>query len=92
VNVGTKDNPSYIPPDVCMVVPGQASSSKLSPDQTQQMIRFAVRKPNENAECIVSTGSKLLGFDPQNPTLVSASLSNLGSRRLIVCLCHLLTI
>jgi hypothetical protein len=71
VNVGTKDHPSYIPVDACFVVPGQMSNSKLSPDQTQQMIRFAVRKPGQNAECIVSTGSKLLGFDAHNATLAS---------------------
>jgi eukaryotic translation initiation factor 2C len=76
VNVGTKDNPSYVPPEVCMVVPGQPSNAKLSPDQTAQMIKFAVRKPNENAEFIASAGYKLLGFNGESPALVSISLSN----------------
>lgn len=31
-------------------MPGQNSQSKLDPAQTQQMIRFAVRKPWENAQ------------------------------------------
>jgi hypothetical protein len=70
INVGGRDNPSYLPPDVCLVLPGQQSNSKLTPQQTQQMIRFAVRKPNENAQSIVTSGAQLLGFDPNNPTLV----------------------
>jgi eukaryotic translation initiation factor 2C len=70
INVGSRDNPSYLPADVCLVLPGQQSNSKLTPQQTQLMIRFAVRKPNQNAQSIVTSGPQLLGFDPNNPTLV----------------------
>jgi len=70
VNVGSRQNPSYLPPDVCMVLPGQPSRSKLSASQTQQMIRFAVRKPTHNAQSIVTAGARMLGFAPTNPTLV----------------------
>jgi hypothetical protein len=36
------------------------------------MIRFAVRKPAENAQSIVVKGAKLMGFEPStNSTLVS---------------------
>ena len=70
VNVGSRDNPSYLPAQVCNVKPGQPANSKLSPAQTQQMIGFAVRKPLYNAQSIVSSGGQLLGFEPTNPTLV----------------------
>ena len=70
VNVGTRENPSYLPAQVCEVLPGQPATAKLSPQQTAQMIRFAVRKPTYNAKDIATTGGRLLGFDPTNPTLV----------------------
>ena len=75
VNVGNRQNPRYLPAQVCHVLPGQPSRSKLSSGQTQKMIRFAVRKPVENANSIVSSGVQLLGFDPTNSTLVCLHLS-----------------
>src|SRR4051794_38527460 len=74
VNVTTRDNPSYLPAEVCEVRPGQPAGTKLSPAQTQQMIRFAVRRPFHNAQSIVTSGGRLLGFEPTNPTLVRAIL------------------
>ena len=70
VNVGTRENPSYLPAQVCEVMPGQPAMAKLSPGQTAQMIKFAVRKPTYNAQTIAASGGQLLGFDPTNPTLV----------------------
>jgi eukaryotic translation initiation factor 2C len=70
VNVGSRQNPSYLPVDVCMVLPGQPSNTKLSPSQTQRMISYAVRRPAQNAQSIVTNGTGLLGFDPSNDTLV----------------------
>jgi hypothetical protein len=70
VNVGDGQSPSYLPPDVCIVQPGQPSKSKLTPYQTQQMIKFAVRRPDQNVQSIVTTASRMLGFDPNNSTLV----------------------
>ncbi|KAI1273975.1 putative RNA interference and gene silencing protein [Xylaria sp. FL0933] len=68
VNVGGKDNPSYLPAAVCHVMPGQPARTKLSPLQGQKMIRFAVRRPAQNARSIVTSG-QLLGFDPTNTTM-----------------------
>ncbi|KAL9131513.1 MAG: hypothetical protein Q9217_000592 [Psora testacea] len=65
VNVGNKDNPSYLPAEVCIVMPGQSTQSKLDPAQTQQMIRFAVRKPWENANSIIQDGPRTVGLLPQ---------------------------
>lgn len=68
VNVGTRENPSYLPVEVCMVEPGQPAKAKLSPNQTRNMLNFAVRSPPQNAESIVSTGLRVLGLAPSNPT------------------------
>lgn len=72
VNVGTEDNPSYLPAEVCVVLPGQSAMAKLSGDQTRNMISFAVRGPWLNAESIVNNGFQTAGLSSQtNPLLVS---------------------
>ena len=75
VNVGNKENPSYLPAEVCIVMPGQNSQSKLDPAQTQQMIRFAVRKPWENANSITQEGVRTTGLLPQANVNLVRSLS-----------------
>lgn len=74
VNVGSRDKPVYLPVEVCEVEAGQPAKSKLSGDQTAQMLRFAVmgRKPGQNAQSIVTKGVGVLGLEPQSSTLVSA--------------------
>jgi hypothetical protein len=75
VNVGTLDRPSYLPAEVCEVLPGQVVKRRLSPSQTQEMITFACRKPWQNAESIVGDGKMTLGLNPSsNPFLVSLAL------------------
>jgi hypothetical protein len=71
VNVGTRENPIYLPPEVCVVMPGQSADSKLDPGQTQQMIRFAVRKPADNANSIVHEGLSIVGLTNTNILLVT---------------------
>lgn len=74
INVGSDKNPSYLPAEVCIVQPGQRALSKLSGDQTRNMIRFAVRGPWLNAESIVNDGLRTGGLSLQtNPLLVSAT-------------------
>ncbi|KAF2762224.1 Piwi-domain-containing protein [Pseudovirgaria hyperparasitica] len=67
INVKSKENPTYLPVEVCYVRAGQAAPSKLSPSQTQQMIRFAVRKPRQNAHSITKDGPRVLGLHSVNP-------------------------
>lgn len=74
VNVGTRENPSYLPVEVCEVVPGQQANTKLTPNQTRNMLNFAVRGPPQNAQSIVAQGTEVLGLGASpNPTLVSIS-------------------
>ena len=64
------------PAEVCVVMPGQNSQSKLGPGQTQQMMRFAVRKPWENVNSITQEGLENVGLLPQtNVKLVRSFLS-----------------
>ena len=62
VNVGNHEQPIYLPAEVCHVLPGQACKQKLSPGQTEQMIRCAVRDPKDNVESIVEDGPRTLGL------------------------------
>ena len=81
VNAGAREKPVYLPVEVCQVEPGQPVGSKLSPNQTSNMLKFAVisRKPAQNAQSIATKGVGMLGLgEPLNATLVrtlSLSLS-----------------
>jgi hypothetical protein len=92
VNVGSRTKPSYLPAEACLVLPGQPSGKKLSPEQTRFMIEFACRKPKFNADSIVEEGRKVLGLTPPgNAVLVSPLcipwilLANLPLRHALVC-------
>ncbi|GKZ25641.1 hypothetical protein AbraIFM66951_007099 [Aspergillus brasiliensis] len=77
VNVGTRENPSYLPVEVCEVVPGQQANAKLTPSQTRNMLNFAVRSPPHNAQSIVAQGTDVLGLGASpNPTLVDFGIQN----------------
>lgn len=65
VNVGNKDNPSYLPVEVCVIVLGQSSQAKLDPKQTANMISVAVRPPHINAKSIAEDSSGTIGLSPQ---------------------------
>ena len=65
VNVGNKEKPSYLPIEVCVIMPGQSSQSKLDPEQTAEMIKVAVRPPHVNAKSIAENSSSTVGLSPQ---------------------------
>ncbi|KAM3560252.1 hypothetical protein ARSEF4850_003732 [Beauveria asiatica] len=72
MNCGSRDHPMYLPAEVCVVVQGQPSRSKLDSNQTQQMIRHAVRKPWSNAASIVAEGISTVGLDENSNVLLSS--------------------
>lgn len=72
VNCGNRENPMYLPAEVCMVVPGQPSKAKLDAFQTQQMIRYAVRKPWDNAKSVLDEGVPTVGLDGNTNILLSS--------------------
>jgi hypothetical protein len=57
LNVGTMKDPIYIPIEMCTVLPGQPYRKFLSGEQTQQMLKFAARVPNQNAMSIAGDGT-----------------------------------
>lgn len=65
LNVGNKENPSYLPVEVCIIMPGQSSQSKLDPNQTAAMISVAVRPPHVNAGFIAVNSSATVGLSQQ---------------------------
>jgi eukaryotic translation initiation factor 2C len=60
----------YLPAEVCIVVPGQPSKAKLDSGQTQNMIRYAVRKPWDNANSILNEGISTVGLDENTNVLL----------------------
>ncbi|RDL39578.1 Ribonuclease H-like protein [Venustampulla echinocandica] len=83
INVGNRENPNYLPAEVCVVVPGQTIKRRLSPDQTQNMITFACRKPWENGNSIVGDGRAVLGLTNSAARFdiaVGASLVTISAR------------
>jgi hypothetical protein len=85
VNVGSRQNPNYLPAEVCVVLPGQTIKRRLSAIQTANMITFACRKPWENGNSIIGDGKAVLGLNPnQNALLVC-----IYNRHLLSCLTDL---
>ncbi|KXX76832.1 Protein argonaute 5 [Madurella mycetomatis] len=70
INVGTRERPTYLPPEVCIVFAGQKATSRLDRAQEQEMLRFASRKPWENATSIIRDGLETVGLSPQTNVLL----------------------
>lgn len=66
VNVGNAQYPMWMPPELCIVMPGQVAKKVLSPEQTQEMIKVACRRPAANAALIVGEGAQVMGIGPQH--------------------------
>jgi eukaryotic translation initiation factor 2C len=69
VNVGSINNPTYLPADVCRVTEGQYYNRLLDPQLTDEMIKFAVRNPPQNLQSIVTRGFQTTGLHSGNPLL-----------------------
>lgn len=77
VNYGTKEDPKWIPAELCTVLPGQLAKRMLAPQQTSEMIRFAARRPHENAESITGPGLQVAKINPMANGL-NVALSRFG--------------
>ncbi|KAI4272374.1 MAG: hypothetical protein LQ337_005346 [Flavoplaca oasis] len=84
VNVGTRTKPSYLPVEVCSIVPGQMSQARLNPAQADKMIKFAVRRPFINAQFIDQRGPDAVGLSPGIIDGVSRFGVNVGSNTITV--------
>ena len=68
-------HPILVPPEVCEILPGQPFRGKLDDQQTTQMLRYACKRPPENAQAILNQGFPLLGLTPNNQTLSNFGLA-----------------
>ncbi|CAD6506115.1 BgTH12-07045 [Blumeria graminis f. sp. triticale] len=84
VNVGNSEHPSYLPAEVCQVLPGNKVNRRLSPKQTQEMIKMACRTPYENAESLVGDGKSILGLNPSDNSTASQFGLNISKSLLVV--------
>lgn len=86
LNAGTRQNPQYLPVELCNVLPGQPYRRLLSGDQTSEMLKFAARFPNLNGMSIAGTtqapgpGLKLLHLasSAEQPVPQSQSVGPFG--------------
>ncbi|MCJ1248207.1 hypothetical protein MMC30_005424 [Trapelia coarctata] len=68
INVGNAAHPILVPPEVCEVLPGQVSSSKLLGKQTEKMVEAACREPIVNQNLINGEGLRVMGLNqPRGP-------------------------
>lgn len=77
VNYGTDKDPKWIPAELCSVLPGQLAKRLLLGPQTSEMIRFAARRPHENATSITGDGLKVTKINPMADGL-NVALSKFG--------------
>jgi eukaryotic translation initiation factor 2C len=64
VNYGTTKDAKWIPAELCSILPGQQAKRLLLGPQTSEMIRFAARRPFENAESITGNGLLVTKINP----------------------------
>lgn len=64
INYGTLKDAKWIPAELCSVLPGQLARRLLLGPQTSEMIRFAARRPHENATSITSDGLNVTKIQP----------------------------
>ena len=71
VNCGTDEEPRWIPPERCTVMPGQPYRGTLDRKQTDNMHTIAARSPSENARRLNGDGLSVIGIRPESQTLKS---------------------
>jgi eukaryotic translation initiation factor 2C len=56
--------PKWIPAELCTILPGQLAKRLLLGPQTAEMIKFAARRPHENAQSITGNGLLVTKINP----------------------------
>jgi eukaryotic translation initiation factor 2C len=75
VNIGNKDKPNLVPPEICEIPPGQPFRGALPDTATAEMIKVACNTPKFNADLIVNDGFDLLGLRGNNQILTNFGIS-----------------
>ena len=70
VDLGLRDEPCWVPPELCTVLPNQMYGRKLSGDLKREMVNFAAGnlEPNDSNE--IAKALDKLGLSRKNSTLV----------------------
>ncbi|KAI1412037.1 Piwi-domain-containing protein [Hypoxylon sp. FL1857] len=76
INVGNLEKPTYLPLEMCKVLPKQVAKTKLGPVQITKMIQFAIRNriPANNANDIQVDGFRTVGLSTNNRDLETLGL------------------
>lgn len=72
LNVGSRNRPVYLPPEVCKIARGQRRL-KLDERQTAEMIKTAAKSPEDRARQILSAVNEQAKF-PQDPSAAAFGL------------------
>jgi len=72
VKYGRRDSPRWMPAELCRILPGRLARCLLLPPQTSEMIKFAARRPYENAKSITSDGHMLQRSSPSSRDRIPA--------------------
>lgn len=83
IDVGGPQKSTYLPPEVCEILPDQPYRGKLTDDHTAAMITVACQPPNVNGEAIVNQGLNNLGLRVAGPELQSFGV-NIGPDMAVV--------
>ncbi len=70
IDVGTAEKATYLPVELCRVLPEQMYRRKLTDDETAEMIKYAARPPQENAVSIMNRGLGVVGIFGNKNNLV----------------------
>ncbi|KAJ5374731.1 hypothetical protein N7517_006737 [Penicillium concentricum] len=76
VNVGTRENPIYLPMEVCEILPGQPYKPDPTTIQRQNMIKFSCRRPPQNYDSIMTEGLEIMGISGGHTKTVGIKPSN----------------
>ena len=64
LNLGNKDRANWVPAELCNIVEGIPFRGRLSDTQTADMLRAALRSPQDNSSLIRGDGFAKLGITP----------------------------
>ncbi|KAG8214739.1 argonaute-like protein [Butyriboletus roseoflavus] len=66
---------TYVPPELCEILPGQPFRGNLDDEQTDLMLRHARKRPVDNARAILNDGVPMLGLRRNNQKLTNFGIS-----------------
>ncbi|KAF2089309.1 Piwi-domain-containing protein [Saccharata proteae CBS 121410] len=84
INVGNREKPTYIPMELCTVLPGQVARRMLGSDQTRAMIEFAARSPDKNATSITQNGLRVMRTQAEHNSALASFGIQVGNTLLTV--------